>query len=117
MSGRIDKTRIPQFIRTWGLSDDVNDQDVLNIIDKYLPSDPIFYLSGSGDAQDNKLNVNITKAEIGRLPVSTDSAENAVKAYTEMLFSQVEGYSVTSSSIENGKLNFIGSAVKEIPEY
>lgn len=116
MSGRVDKARIPQFVRTWGLTD-ASDKQILDAINEYLPSNPIFYIAGTGGAQNNQLNINLTKAEFGRLPIPTDQAQQLVEAYTETLFKQVPGFSVTDSSIENGRLVFTGSAVKEIPQY
>ncbi len=116
ISGRVDKARIPQFVRTWGLTG-TSDKEVLDTINKYYPGDPIFYIAGTGGAKNNTLDMNLTKAELGRLPVSTDQAKEALKIYTETLFKQVPGFSVEDSTIENGQLKFKGSAVSAVPKY
>lgn len=116
MSGRVVRSRIPQFIRTWGVAD-VSDAEVLNVVSKYFPTDPIFYLAGSGSAKSNVLTLNLTKAELGRLPIPTDRAKELIELYTETLFSQVPGFSVEESTIQDGQLHFKGSAVKELPKY
>ncbi|OGK24766.1 hypothetical protein A3A46_03675 [Candidatus Roizmanbacteria bacterium RIFCSPLOWO2_01_FULL_37_13] len=116
ISGRIDKSRIPQFVRTWGIAN-ASDTEILNVVNKYLPVDPIFYISGTGGASNNKLTVDLTKAELGRMPVPTDQAEQILKLYTETLFNAVSGFSVEDSNIQGGQLRFKGSAVKELPKY
>lgn len=116
MSGRIDKSRIPQFARTWGITN-ASDAEILNVVNKYYPGDPIFYLKGTGGAKNNDLQINVTKAELGRLPVPQDQAAKAVELYTETLFNSVPGFYVEESSIDNGKLHFKGSTVNEVPMY
>lgn len=116
MSGRIDKARIPQFLRTWGLKG-VSDKDILDAVNKYLPVDPIFYLSGSGSVKDNKMTFNIKNAELGRLPVPPDQAKVILEGYSEMFFNQIPGFSVSESNVVNGQLHFKGSVVEEIPQY
>lgn len=116
MSGRIDKSRIPAFVRTWGITE-ASDGEILDAINKFYPGDPVFYLAGTGGAKKDDLQVNITKAELGRLPIPADQAREVVEAYTELLFNQVPGFSVEESTVENGKLHFKGSAVTELPKY
>jgi hypothetical protein len=87
------------------------------MVEKYLPFDPVFYIAGTGGAQNSKLNINLTKAEFGRLPVSTEQAEEVLKAYTESLFQQIPGFAVTESGVEDGKLVYKGTAVDEVPKY
>lgn len=116
ISGRLDKARIPQFARTWGLTD-ASDREILDVVDKYAPVDPIFYIAGTGGAENNQLEIDLTRAELGRLSVSTEQAREALESYTEALFQQVPGFSVDNSYIENGQLIFQGTVVEEVPRY
>ncbi|MBI4226449.1 hypothetical protein HY612_05045 [Candidatus Roizmanbacteria bacterium] len=116
ISGRIDKSRIPQFVRTWGITN-ASDTEILNVVNKYLPVSPTFYIAGTGGAKNNDLNINLSKAELGRLPVPVEKAKEVIELYTETLFKAVPGFSVEDSSIQNGQLLFKGSAVKELPKY
>lgn len=116
MSGRIDKARIPQYVRTWGLTN-ASDTEILNIADKYLPGNPVFYLSGSGSVKNDDMTINLTKAELGRLPVPTDQAEKVIELISETLFQQLAGFSAESTTIENGQLHFKGTSLPRVPKY
>lgn len=116
MSGRVDKSRIPAFIRTWGIAD-VSDEEILGIVNKYFPGDINFYLAGSGGAKNNDLTLDLTKVELGRIPIPVDQAEKVLEAYSETLFKQFPGFWVEDSTIQDGKLTFKGSVVKELPQY
>jgi hypothetical protein len=117
MSGRIVRDRIPGFIKTLGIGDDVSTEEILEVIDTYLPSDPVFYISGTGSATNNRVNTDISKAEIGRLPVDETLAGDTLKNYIELILQQAPAFSADSITIEDGELHFIGTATKEIPRY
>ena len=116
MSGRIDKSRIPQYVKTWGLTD-ANDVEILNVADKYLPGNPVFYVAGSGSVTNDDMIINLTKAELGRLPVPTDQAEQIVELISETLFKEIGGFSAESTTIENGQLHFKGTSTPQVPKY
>lgn len=116
ISGRIDRSRIPAFVRTWGLAN-ASDTETLNFVDKYLPADPIFYIAGNGSVKNNDLTTNLTRAELGRLPVAREQAREIVELYTETLFLQIPGFSVEESGPKDGQLYFKGTAADQIPKY
>lgn len=117
MSGKFDKVRIPQFLKTWGLTQDASEAEILDIVNQYLPGDPVFYVKGSGGTADDKTEITLTKAELGRLPVSAQMAEQFLEAYTDILIERAPAFSVKSAKIENGQLQFDGTTTSEIPKY
>lgn len=117
LSGKIDKARMPQFLRAWGLTSDVSEGEIIQAINQYLPGEPVFYLSGSGSTTNDDAKISISKAELGRLPIPNETAAQVLEAYTELLIAQAPAFSVKSATIENGELRFDGTTTPEIPKY
>lgn len=116
MSGRIDKTRIPQFLRTLGVTD-ADDVEIIQAVDTYLPVSPVFYIRGTGSAVNNDVTITTTRAELGRMPIPADTTDEALEGYMEFLLEQIPAFSMEAVSIEGGQLHFRGTATAQVPEY
>jgi len=116
VSGRVDRERIPGFVRTLGLTG-VSDAEILETVDKYLPKNPVFYFSGTGSASDDAIFVSVAKAELGRLPVPTEYVSEGVAAYLQAVLDSAPGFTAESATISNGQLQFKGTATDAIPKY
>jgi hypothetical protein len=116
VSGRVDKERIPAFVRTLGLTG-ISDAEILETADKYLPANPVFSFSGTGYADDDAIFLTLETAEIGRLPVPTDYASDGLATYLQAVLDYAPGFSAEAASIADGQLQFRGTATDAIPEY
>jgi len=71
-----------------------------------------FYIEANGGVNNDKVNLNIQKVELGRLPIPQSlytSSKGYVDNFAEERMRFVKGLSVKSVKIENGQLNFIGT--------
>lgn len=116
MSGRIDRERIPAFAETLGITGE-DQVAVLNVVDQYLPINPVFYAKGQGSATSDSVSFSLDKAELGRVPVPVDTASDAFIEYMEFVIDRVPGFSPQTVQIENGELTFKGSAARLVPRY
>ena len=114
-SGKIEKTRIEQFLKTWKLT--INNAQVLDLVNKYLPANPVFYIAGTGSAENNNIKLTFTKAELGRLPLPTKQLEELAELYMKVLINQITGFKVEKAFIENNQLYYKGTSVTLIPKY
>ena len=117
ISGRIDKDRIPAFARTIGVDDGKSNQEILDIVNRYIPVSPVFYAKGTGSITSDVPTVEFDKAELGRVPVPSDEASEALEEYISIILNHVPGFSADSITVEDGELVFKGSAAREVPRY
>lgn len=71
-----------------------------------------FYLVGTLEIIDNKVNLNLSKVEINRIPIPSslvDSNREAIETFVENRMQAVTGLSIQSFKIEDGKLTFKGT--------
>jgi len=101
-SGKIEKTRIEQFLKTWKLT---------------INNAPVFYIAGTGSAENNNIKLTFTKAELGRLPLPTKQLEELAELYMKVLINQITGFKVEKAFIENNQLYYKGTSVTLIPKY
>lgn len=117
ISGRIDKDRIPAFARTIGVDDGKSNQEILNIVEQYIPVSPVFYAKGTGVLENNVADVSFEKAELGRVPVPSNEASSALEEYISVVLNYVPGFSADYIAVEDGELIFQGSAARVVPRY
>lgn len=106
VSGLLDRARLDGYLTTNGF------KEVLTYTSKFnfLPAKVPFYLNGSLKIVNNKVDMNLTSAEVGRTPLPTDSgAVGAVERFVERRMSAVSGLSVTSLDFTGAKMNFKGT--------
>lgn len=115
-SGRLERSRIPAFVRTLGVSG-VSDTEILEFIDDWIPFDPVFYFVGSARGANDDVTISLTRAEIGRFPVSSDTASQILEGYLESVLESVPGFSIDELTIADGMMHFNGTATAEVPEY
>lgn len=115
MSGRINKARIPDFVRTLGFHG--SDAEILEIVNTYLPGNPVFYMTGSGNTTNGDVTMNLKKAEIGRLPVPADQAEYYIETYLETVIDRIPSLTAESVTLENGELKYSGTTPSTLPKY
>src|SRR5262249_54922185 len=93
------------------------------MIDKldFLPNPPV-YIKGKASVKDNKVSIDIEKAEIGKISLDKDTLDKMkpeIETFLEGGIGRTDGLDVKSLDFSNGKLNFDGSipaveaAVKE----
>ena len=116
MSGKIDKQRIPNFVRALGITG-VSDAEILSIVDEYIPVNPVFYIAGTGNVSNGQVAVDLSKAELGRLPIPSGQAGMLLQEYVELVDQQVPGFSPTNVTLSNGMLNYTGLATQQVPVY
>ena len=115
-SGRIVRDRIPGMIRTLGYGD-ISDTEILDTIDRYLPNDPVFYLSGTGSVQNDDVTVALTEVELGRFSLPQEDVSEGLAAYFEAMIEAAPGFSVSSVTLSDAGLSFSGIATNEVPQY
>ena len=115
-SGRIDKERISAYAQLLGLTGDTEAQ-VMDAVNKYLPGSPVFYIKGTGKIINNEPTLSWTQAEVGRLPVPTDRAAEALVAYAKLAEERVPGLKIDNFSIQDGQLVFKGTLPREFPKW
>lgn len=116
ISGRIDRERIPAFARTLGVDDGKSTSEILDIVDQYLLVSPVFYAKGSGSIENDVPRVDFSKTELGRVPVPTGEAAEALEQYLDLVLSN-SPFSAEYIAVEDGELTFQGSASREVPRY
>jgi hypothetical protein len=89
-------------------------EEVKKAMNEYnLPvKDLVFYVKFSGKVENNKVDINLAKAEIGRIPLPSFVTEKAVPAAVVALESVIEsipGLYYKSVSFENGKMSVDGT--------
>ena len=118
MSGRIDKDRISTFVRTLGITEtEVTEKEIIDAVNKYLPVNPVFYIAGSGETKNNAVSFDLSKAEMGRLPVDTSLASDALEGYIELIIDQIPALSADSVTVQNGEMLYQGTAPENLPHY
>ena len=86
--------------------------DVLPYTSKFnfLPNEVPFYLSGSGSITNNKVTLNATKAELGRISLPTDAnVVQAVENLVERRIAEIPGMYMASVNLDGGTLNYKGT--------
>lgn len=115
-SGRIDKSRIVNFLRATGV-ERVDEAGVLATIDRYLPGNPVFYMKGRGSVTNDQAKLDLDQAKIGRLPLSTSAFAEGLVAYAETIMANVPHFDPESVSITDGQLRYLGTAPAIVPVY
>lgn len=115
MSGRIERARIPAFLR--GLGFDVDDAEVLDVVNSYFPFDPTFYFAGTGSVNNSTVVIDLSAAELGRLPIPIAEAEEYLRAYHQLIIDELSALQPDNVSLENAQLTFEGTTPSQLPEY
>jgi hypothetical protein len=111
VSGLVDMNRLNGYLSSTGY------KDVQSYLSKFnfLPNKIPFYASGTGSITNNKVTLNITSAELGRIPLPVDQSSLSDAAnFVEREITQIPGMSVTSANFSGGKLNFKGTYPSKI---
>jgi len=106
MAGLLDMNKLNGYLSATGFSDVESYTSKFNFLSNKVP----FYLSGSGSIINNKVNLAVTSAELGRIPLPTDAvAVQAAESFIERRIAGISGMSVTSLNFNGGTLNFKGT--------
>lgn len=106
VAGLLNIKKLDGYLSATGFS------DILPYVDKFnfLPNEVPFYLSGSGSINNNKVDLNVAKAELGRIPLPTDAGTvQGAESFVERRIAGISGMDITSMSFDGGKLNFKGT--------
>lgn len=73
-----------------------------------IAGNPPFYAKVRTSVTNNKAQVTLISAEIGRLPIPVDdiNKSGALADLTNEVLSKVDGFYAKSVTFENGKMNF-----------
>lgn len=106
MTGILDRTRLDGYLSATDFSDVLAYTKTFNFLPEKVP----FYLNGSASVVNNKVNLKLTSAKIGRLPLPTDSGSiSAVEDFIERRISKISGMNIASLDFNSGELNFKGT--------
>jgi hypothetical protein len=108
-SGVLRKDRLMGYLEAQRIpTDQVN--AIMDYI-KDIPLNPIFYIKGTGKVVDNKVDMEIQKAEIGRLSIPQQfiDDESPVEGFVESRISFVPNFYIEKFDFDNGKMNFKGT--------
>jgi len=78
----------------------------------FLKGEFPFYIKGTGSVTDNKLTMDISKIEIGRLPIPTNIIsrnKNQVINLAEKRMGEIPGFYAKSVKVSDGRLYFEGT--------
>lgn len=109
-SGTIKISKIFNYLATLGVSS----SDVEKAVEKFkIPKiDLTFYIKISGSVTDNKVNCNISRLELGRIPIPMNYITKYTPAVNWFLENNLirnrPGYELSSLSIKNSQLYFNG---------
>ena len=110
-SGMLDRARLDGYLTSKGLSDLRSYTNTFAVLPAKVP----FYVQGSLNVSNNKVALNVTSAQVGRLPLPTDTASiQAAESVIERGIPKVPGLSVTSLDFKGGKMNFNGTFPSKI---
>jgi hypothetical protein len=105
-SGMLDRARLDGYLASKGFSDLQSYTKTLAVLPAKVP----FYVEGSLTVSNNKVAMNVTSAQVGRLPLPTDAASTqAAESVIERGIAKIPGFSVTSLDFKDGKMNFNGT--------
>jgi len=106
VSGMLDRTRLNGYLKVTGFGNAITYLDKFNFLPKQVP----FYLNGSASVQDNRMNLNLSSAELGRVPLPTDAgAIKAVQGFVDARITAIPGMNIKSLDFKDGKLNLKGT--------
>ncbi len=106
VSGMLDQTRLNGYLTATGFVGANTYLDKFNFLPKKVP----FYLNGSAVVENNRLNLNLSSAELGRVPLPTDpGAIKAVEGFVNARITAIPGMNIKSLDFKNGKLNLKGT--------
>jgi hypothetical protein len=106
VAGLLNRTNFKSYLASTGFSDTLAYVNTFNFLPEKVP----FYVHGSASVVNNKVDLNLTSAEIGRVPLPTNSgAISTVENLVEERISEIPGLNVASFNFSNGKMNFIGT--------
>jgi hypothetical protein len=106
ISALLNRTRLDGYLKATGFAEALKYTGTFNVLPEKVP----FYLNGSATIVNNKIDLNLTGAQIGRVPLPTDSKSvQTVKNFIERRISGISGLNVDSLNFTNGKLHFKGT--------
>ncbi len=111
VAGLLNRTKLDGYLSATGYTEALKYTKTLNFLPEKVP----FYLNGTASVTNNKVTMNLSSAQIGRVPLPTDSVSvGAVKSFVERRISSVPGLNVASFDFSNGKINFKGTYPNKI---
>lgn len=111
VSGLLNRTKLDGYLNATGFSDATKYTKSFSALPEKVP----FYLDGTASVTNNKVDLNVKSAELGRVPLPTDSnTVNGVESFIMQRMSKVTGLNVISLDFKNGKLNFKGTFPSKI---
>lgn len=106
VAGMLNRTRLDGYLKTNGFSEVLAYTSKFNVLPEKIP----FALDGKASVVNNKVDLVLSKAEIGRVPLPTDAESvQYVERFVERRMTAVPGLNVQSLDFKDGKMNFTGS--------
>lgn len=104
-AGLLDRARLDDYLRATGFTDVLAYTGTFSMLPAQVP----FYVSGTASITNNKLDLQLTSAELGRLPLPTNAAAaSAVESVVDRRIAAIPGLNISSLTFSNGELNFKG---------
>jgi len=106
VAGMLDLSKLNGYLGATGFN------DIKSYTSKFgvLPNEIPFYVDGSGSVTGNKVSLNVTEADLGRIPLPTDSASlQAIESFVERRISGIPGLNIASLDFADGKANLKGT--------
>lgn len=109
ISGVLRKDRLQGYLQAQGVS--LKEVDAIMGYIKDVPLNPIFYAKGTGSVVNDKVDMKIERAEIGRLSIPTEfiSDPSPIEGFIEERIKFVPNFHVESFGFKDGKMDFKGT--------
>jgi hypothetical protein len=105
-SGLLDRTKLDGYLAANGLTDVRTYASMLSVLPTKVP----FYVKGAMTITDNKVSMQVTTAQVGRLSFPTDATTvQAASQVVEREISHIPGLNVSSLTFSSGKMHFVGT--------
>jgi hypothetical protein len=106
VSGILDRAKLNGYLKFTGFTSALPYLEKFNFLPEKVP----FYLNGSASVKNNQLELNLSSAQLGRVPLPTDAGTiKAVEGFADARLSAIPGMDIQSLDFNNGKLNLKGT--------
>jgi hypothetical protein len=99
-------------LKDYGEASNVRKDQADMILEKtnFLKTNPAFYVKAKYSVENNKVNLDLKEAVLGRMPVPVDALPiDKIERFAEERINNITGLYVESLRVEDGKLKFKGT--------